>query len=145
MINCLKKLSEEYKKILAKPHYNIYEYDYDMIQLMKIDVDLEFGKSLQKSNDPNPDIDRYINKHNAIPIYTDGSKLEESMSTGTACICDQHDIIITNSVPKCFSIYTAESVALLNAVEIAIKKPNANYIIFSDSLSSLSSSKKDNC
>ena len=105
MINCIKKLSEENKKILAKPHYNMYVYDYD-IQLMKIDVDLEFGKSLQKSNDPNPDIDRYINKHNAIPIYTDGSKSEESMSTGTACICDQHDKIITDSVPKCFSIYT---------------------------------------
>ena len=46
----LLKNSEEYKKILAKPHYNMYVYDYN-IQFMKIDVDLELGKSLQKSND----------------------------------------------------------------------------------------------
>ena len=70
-------------------------------------------------------------------IFTDGSKSNESMSAGTAYISDRYDKIITNSLPKCFSIFSAESVALLNAVEIAIKSPNVNYINNSDGLSSL--------
>ena len=78
-----------------------------------------------------------ISDDNAYAIYTDGSKSTDSVSTGSACYCPYLNESIAISTVKFASIFTAECIAINEAVKLALTRPNENADIFSDSLSAL--------
>lgn len=76
--------------------------------------------------------------------YTDGSKStegSESRSFGSACHSPGEGVSVTRSIDKRAPIFTAESIAILDAVRTGTRNVGRNILIFSDSLSALSSLK----
>lgn len=95
------------------------------------------GKKLLLSSNPN-ELFQDINKdNNDLKIFTDGSKNLLSKAVGTACICPELDIKIFRSISKFASIFTAESIAVYDAVSIASENSNRFFHIYTDSLSVL--------
>lgn len=118
--------------------YDIYSYDYKTIAT-SVAVNTDLGKILISTNSPNEFLDKLVTDERAYAVYTDGSKSQDSKSTGTACLCPDLNLSITCSIDKVASVYTAECIALSNAMDIALDNPSNNHIIFSDSLSALHS------
>ena len=56
-------------------------------------------------------------------------------SVGTACVCPSHNFNKLRSICPLSSIFTAEIIAINDAVDFALKDKNHTYNIFSDSLS----------
>ena len=85
------------------------------------------------------------NEHypNHTHVYTDGSKNPENGKVGYAFIAENIEnqpIKIENGrLPNKLSIYTAEMIAIIKAMEWIINKNITNTVIFSDSLSSIMS------
>ena len=102
-----------------------------------INIEIHFGKRAIKVKDANLLIESLIVKENALPMYTDRSKSAESISVGTACICDALNRRIIKSINKSSSIFTAECVALNDAGELALNCSEQKIFIFTDSLSAL--------
>ena len=136
LLSCLSTLDNDYDNVYNRENYNLYNYDFELI-FLELKINTEVGSEIKSSTDPNALVNKIIEEHKAIPIYTDGSKSSTSESVGAASVCPQLNIFQTNSLPASCSIFTAESIALVNAVNIALKNPNHNYIIMSDSLSAL--------
>ncbi|XP_060863243.1 uncharacterized protein LOC132939856 [Metopolophium dirhodum] len=76
-------------------------------------------------------LDQYSN---FIKIYTDASKAESNV--GIAIIYNDVEEITYKLSVEC-SIYTAEAIAILKALEYSLEKQNNNFVILSDSLSSI--------
>ena len=70
-----------------------------------------------------------------IPIYTDGSKNQEGV--GSAAVIPALSMSDSISLPKNASIYSAEAMAIILALEMIDYLPQNNYIIHSDSQSVL--------
>lgn len=68
-------------------------------------------------------------------VYTDGSKTFEG--TGSACIAPQIDVHTKRKIDSSSSVYTAECVALNDALDIALDNSDRDIYIFTDSLSAL--------
>ena len=81
--------------------------------------------------------------HNHTHIYTDGSKNPDNGKVGYAFIAENignQPIKIENGrLPNKLSIYTAEMIAIIKAMEWIIDNNIYNSVIFSDSLSSIMS------
>ena len=116
----------------------IYNFDLDVI-LSSIEVDLDFGYKVKISKNPNDLIKEKIYENDAISIYTDGSKDPKSKSVGTACFSGDLNISKCNSLSPLASIYTAESIAINDALSIAIENKHKNINVFTDSLSVIQS------
>jgi len=141
LFSIIKNLSKDCEHIYTDNHYNMYTCEYKIIT-SDININVKFGNTLYSSHDPNIAINSLIQEENAIGIYTDGSKSNSASSVGSACVCKELGVIPKISICKKASIFTAESLALLEAVKIATTFSNNNYIIFSDSLNVLVSLKK---
>ena len=69
-------------------------------------------------------------------IFTDGSK-QSNNSTASAVYIPNFNVQISKRIPDLYSVYTAELIALLLALDgIKDVKPS-NSVIFTDSLSAL--------
>ena len=95
------------------------------------------GKKIQNSCDPNCLINQLIHDQNANAFFTDGSKSGTSISVGSACFCDELNETVSRSGNKITSTFTAECIALNDAVNIALINPNRNVLVFTDSLNTL--------
>ena len=134
---CIENMNEIIKKkVKVQKHFSIYNYDYKVISTA-IPVDFEFGKELKESINPNLLLDSMISNQNVYCIYTDGSKINGNNSVGSAVICPNLNARISKSIDKDASIFTAESIALIDAVNLALKNSNFSFYIFSDSQSAL--------
>ena len=140
LIQCIKSIKYTFPQIISRNKYTTYAYDYHT-HTSNIDVNTDFGLSIKKNKDPNEQIKNLIEKENAYAIYTDGSKSEYSNSVGCACILANSNTTIMKSINKQASVTTAESIAINCAVDHALTLTNKNVIIFSDSLSVLTSLK----
>ena len=78
-------------------------------------------------------------QRNTLFFYTDGSKSEASKSVGSASVCPSLEILTSRSINSKASIFTAECIAIHDALAIAVDNKCKNVNIFSDSLSSLKS------
>ena len=73
-------------------------------------------------------------------IYTDGSKNPDNGKVGFATVVvHPHNIIISSRINDHLSIYTAEFLAIIKAMEWIRENKTSKTVIFSDSLSSLQS------
>ncbi|XP_058803329.1 uncharacterized protein LOC131671138 [Phymastichus coffea] len=131
-----KIMSNKNFKVFSSFHFGLYEYDYYTL-IDDLDINIEFGKTLDKSKDPNSELEKLKNERNPFFIFTDGSKSDNSNSVGCACISEDLNIEIVKSVDKRASIFTAESIALLEAMKLGRRYPTRDVYIFTDSLSAL--------
>ena len=125
-------------KLLINKQFNIYTYDFQEI-IQKIPIMTEIGKTLKQSSNPTLKLKELAYQPNYLNIYTDGSKNPSASSVGSACICKELNISIKLSLPPEASIFTAESIAINEVLNIALKNVNSNYNIYTDSLSILQS------
>lgn len=136
-------LQDETSKIATGYNYNIYRYDYDTLTT-RIPVNTELGKKIQSSTYPEKCFNDFLKTIDAYCIYTDGSKKTDNSCVGSACFCDDLNIIKTKSIEKQASVCTAECIALNDALDIALENKHHNVCIFSDSLSALQVLKSPN-
>ena len=82
---------------------------------------------------------KYSFNNRTLVMYTDGSKSQQSASTGANVIIVEQKEDYYFSLPKECSIFTAEAAAISFAQKIALDRTDSfdNLIIFSDSLSVL--------
>ncbi|XP_024947841.1 uncharacterized protein LOC112495454 [Cephus cinctus] len=122
-------------EFFSERNFNIYMFDYQTI-IASVDVNVEFGLNLK--NDPNPNVKilELLCNTNAQALYTDGSKIANSL-VGSACIFPQANLQIGKTLNANASVYTAECVALLDAIKYVKDSEYENFIIMSDSLSAL--------
>ena len=73
----------------------------------------------------------------AFSIFTDASKISSSNYVGSACFCPDLNIRSSKSIAHNASVFTAECIALSDALDIALSNNNTNFLIYSDSLSVL--------
>lgn len=138
ILQCIKTAFPRAKEIISRLHYNNYAYNYDALTYTVI-TNSELGTTLKKSTDPNKTLDEFLEKEKAYAIYTDGSKTENASSVGIACVTHDPPTHSVKSINQNASIFTAECIALNQAVDYALTKPNENAIIFTDSLSAIMS------
>ncbi|XP_014214776.1 uncharacterized protein LOC106643953 [Copidosoma floridanum] len=124
--------------IAINNNYNIFCHHY-FTALVSIPTDLTFGIFLQNHTHPNQALCESVNAIDAIPIYTDGSKIKNSPSVGSACIIPAYEFIDANSLNNRSSIFSAECYAINSAFNFILTQHNKNFVIFSDSLSALKS------
>ncbi|XP_037302951.1 uncharacterized protein LOC119193454 [Manduca sexta] len=72
-----------------------------------------------------------------LPMFCDASKLSDDACVGSAVWIPNSRIILSFKSPPCTSVFTGESIAILEAVRFAQSHKLDKSIIFSDSLSSL--------
>ncbi len=106
-------------------------------KLIKPEIDLSLRSFKKSSTDPLIYQDKFWELREKypqhIPIYTDGSKDQDKVGAAATC-CGLNK---QKRLPSNASIYTAELHALKMAFDIALQTPHTHFIIFSDSLSSL--------
>ncbi|XP_058800080.1 uncharacterized protein LOC131669309 [Phymastichus coffea] len=140
LIKCIKNSDFTNSTIYTNSHYNIYLYNYD-IPFNNIIIDTEFGPQISKLTDLNAQINNRLADGNAYAIFTDGSKTPDGISVGAATVCDRLNVSIMTKLDNRESVFTAECIAINEAVKIALNHTNQNVIIFTDSLSALLSLK----
>ena len=69
----------------------------------------------------------------SLHIFTDGSKDDNAVS----CVAVLPDRVVARRLPQSASVFTAELLAIADALSAANTLPDANISIFSDSLSAL--------
>lgn len=135
---CIREIQWLKKRVSTKSQYNIYHYDY-FTTTTSIPFNTELGKMLQPSKNANSMFNRILEDREGdiVDIFTDGSKILESESVGFACYCQRLNISICKNLNSHASVFTAECLALREALDIALQNPGNNFFIFSDSLSAL--------
>ena len=138
---CIEECYQNHKnKIRSDSHYSIYISDYHTA-VRDIAVNTELGSLLKKSKDVNETLSDTIKLSNCIDIFTNGSKIKNALAVGSACVCPKLNIYCKKNITLEASIYTAELIAMDEALNIALSNVNTNYNILSDSLSALLSIK----
>jgi ribonuclease HI/endonuclease/exonuclease/phosphatase family metal-dependent hydrolase len=123
-------------------------YSTPLWHLKELDIDLTIAQKIKKSEPPDQ-IKAIALEHievynHCVRVYTDGSKIPDSGKTTSAFSVPEYGISFNARISDNLSIYTAELIAIKEAVKWIIKqekeKPqNKEYAIFSDSKSSLES------
>lgn len=98
---------------------------------------MELGSKLKRTENADSTLNNFLSNSESYRIYTDGSKVAGSNSVGSACICRELNISIKRSIPITASVFTAECIALNDALDISLRNTENNIQIFTDSLSAL--------
>ncbi|XP_046750589.1 uncharacterized protein LOC124413847 [Diprion similis] len=138
LIECIDNIFKLTEHTEVQNHLPIYDFDYK-VNLISIPFDKQLGDFLKKTSDPNAVLNSFLNEHNSLNIYTDGSKMQDNRHVGVACIVPSLNIEISKAINHNASIYTAECIALNLAMDIALQHGNQEVFIFTDSLSVLES------
>lgn len=84
-------------KIDVQKPYNVYLCDYEILT-PAINYDTSLGNLLQDSLLPTEMINEFAKNHNAIGIFTCGSKMRNANSVRTACICNNPSIFDSKKI-----------------------------------------------
>ena len=98
-------------------------------------TNFEIGRKLQRSNNPNELFRKLFESADSLKLYTDSSKSDAGLFVGSACLCPELNLILTRSIICKASIFTAECLAITDAMDIALDNNMRNINIFTDSLS----------
>ena len=136
--SCIRETGSSIGCIHRSPRYGIYNVPYEALT-NSISVDLDLGRELQASADPSARFLDFLRHRECTVWYTDGSRsdVDGSVRVGCASFSPVDNINISRCLDGRASIFTAESVALLDAVEMAARSPAGDVLIVSDSLSAL--------
>lgn len=140
-----------YMTLLLTTYKNIYKYKNLIYALpatpspedshLYRTIDCSSGKNIKDNIDMEIFLDhqkRYrCRDDNLTSIYTDGSLIKGHPSTGAAVYSPELRIERKFALDNCCSIFTAENYALLMALKLITESQKLNFLIFTDSLSSL--------
>lgn len=106
-------------------------------------LNLQFIEELNKFKKDTTTVHTYHQLYNSIcskhqdfiHIYTDGSKT----TTNTGCAFVTNNIANKFTLPDACSIFTAEAIAILNAIKHTERDPHEKFLIFTDSASVIKS------
>ena len=84
-------------------------------------MNFDFGKSIKSLPQPDQQVKMTIEKDKKLAIFTDGSKIPTSKSVGTTAVCPELNISKIRSMNQKASIFTAECIAISDAMDIAIQ------------------------
>lgn len=126
VFQCAREIGPFVDQVERKKNFNIYNYPFKQI-ITPILLDTTIGTSIK--NVGHPEIIKDLINHNSQKV--------DAHCVGAACYCPQLEIKITKSINTHASIYTAECIALKEALNIALELPENDSYIFSDSLSAL--------
>lgn len=112
-----------------------------------MNVDVDFGGELQSVENPSLPFENFLRGRIGCTRFTDSSKLqiEDIWRVRCASYSPEGNVDVLRSIDGRASIFTTESVALLDAVEMASRFSGEDILVFSDSLSALLSLKSRNC
>ena len=96
-----------FKKMIISD--NVFRYNYEVLNTC-IPINIELGNKLKLTEFPNLIFTEHINSKESTSFYTDGSKDLNRISVGSACVNLKSGLIMSRSINKLASIYTAESV-----------------------------------
>ena len=124
-------------QIQSQANYNIYIFNYNTITT-SIHINSDLGKKIKVSSNPNKILNDYLDKTSTHGIYTDGSKNDNDF-VGSACVYPLANIELGRSTSKIASVFTAECIAIYEALIIIRQSDHNKFAIISDSLSALQS------
>ena len=73
-------------QIIKNVRYSSYCYDYNIITV-NIPVDLNLGKKIKDSADPERRLNQFLNRDNICSFFTDGSKVDKNAAVGSSVYC----------------------------------------------------------
>ena len=118
----------------------LFLYDYENLTT-PIPVNTDIGQILKRAQNPNAFLENEIKKRNSIAIFTDASKNINTNLVGCACIRNEIHVTKMKSLLPTASIFTAECIAIIEALDVTLNFPNHRFTIISDALSVLTSLK----
>ena len=130
---CIHNVFRSAKNIIKSQNYNMYTYSYDVIN-----SSVPFARLDNQHKNLREICDELDSPFTNV-FYTDGSKSPTSMSTGSACVNSKKNIVIKRSLPKKTSVFTAECIAVKDALDLALKSVDVCNYVLCDSLSVLES------
>ncbi|CAK9833782.1 hypothetical protein ANTRET_LOCUS10414 [Anthophora retusa] len=109
---------------------------YHRPQLQSETFDTTTGQTLNKATCINSSFENFLfNKYKGnISIFTDGSKVENGISTGAAWFCPELGKAESLSINVQASVFTAECLAVSRALDMVREHPNLSFIICTDFL-----------
>ena len=140
---CLTELSLTFACVSKQDKIPLFEYKFET-SLIRIPVDFEFGSKLKKHDNPMQKIDNLLKDKQSIELYTNGSKIKGNKSVGIGCYVPETNIMISKSINKYASIFTAEAIASSEALKVVSESKERSVYIFTDSKSVLQSLNKYN-
>ncbi|CAB0030850.1 unnamed protein product [Trichogramma brassicae] len=138
LIKCLLDFSNQKFPLQSASHFNPYLFDLSATFPLP-SVNLDFGRVLQSAVDPNSLLQDYLREQEATDVYTDGSKIADAPRVDAAVYISTSNTSVPISLNGQCSIFTAECTAIKEAVKYCLEHDQRNFLIFSDSLSALSS------
>ena len=91
------------------------------------------GRMLNKCRNPSLFLDLCFFDQSLVKLFTDGSKMEKSLSVGTACVTEDLSFYNTRHLCSNSSIFTAEAMAINSALDFIANSRDTRHIIFPDS------------
>lgn len=147
--NSLILLSPIKNKIIKNASHPHYRFDFHS-QFQKNNIILDMGLNSNEKLTKSPILSNI--KFNYLisskfpgftTIFTDGSKRTSPPTSSFAVYIPSHNIQLSYSIDPVSSIFTAESLAILKALEIIKDRKIHKFLIISDSLSVLKAIKKE--
>ncbi|XP_047041608.1 uncharacterized protein LOC124645775 isoform X1 [Helicoverpa zea] len=137
LINSYSKVNDPHISLVQSNTNPLFEVSFETL-LFQPKVILSLGIS---KHDPgaNNKLNKILTEdwQDWLTMYTDASKISEDGIVGTAVWIPKYKIILSNKVSPHSSIYTGESIALLEAVKYVDSHSLNKTLILSDSLSCL--------
>ena len=142
------RIKEHQKSFIksVQPEFEKLSRDLEPIKIQKlppwdvqeIPVNTNLQKEIKKKENSEHHIRRTTNEHlnrqstESIKLFTDGSKIGDRV--GAAFYVENHDVWRAIRIPNGNTIYTAELIAIQQALNYIDTDISSRYIIFSDSL-----------
>lgn len=141
LIKCIESVKASIiDNIDTEDSLHLYRENY-YINTFPIPINTQLGKSLKESANPNLLLTEFLSEQCTLAIFTDGSKINKAKHVGSACYVPQLNLEISKSIIEYASVFTAECIAINQAMDIALQNSESDIYNFSDSLSVLQSLK----
>lgn len=135
------RVVEDKNKIKERGQFEVFEMEYWQSTL-NMNIETNIGKKIKKGKKigqiTQEIIEKYEMENKPTIIFTDGSRSEDKISTGSAYYIPEEEMGYMVSLEKSCSNYTAEAVAIVKSMQLMInQKSKKDIIIYSDALSVL--------
>lgn len=131
---CIQQITEYTPYLYKNDTFNIFNTNFETA-ICKLPTPEKTQKSDSTTSNNADSHDNYCSQ--TVRVYTDGSKKTEGQSVGAAYYCPQLDFKKKISISPTASVYTAECLAINEAMNIVITYPDYSYQIINDSLSAI--------
>lgn len=132
--SCIDILAPQLEKPFTLPNLSVFTHTFDTITLT-VPYDTTLGIEVRDTPDPQASFSELLEDlGDRLLLFTDGSKTREGV--GSACTTLDGRISVTRGIDPRASIFTAECMALGDALDAALESGQA-CVILTDSLSAL--------